>query len=115
MDANTVYGYSIDIEIEEEEYINDVSAEIDELREEHQFFYISSESLDLDHAYGDSDTNGHPVGLLGTFTTGESSLGNLTVILRCHLKKNATGVSDGEIINAGGNTSIEIIFPITIQ
>ncbi|MEO1436990.1 MAG: type 1 periplasmic binding fold superfamily protein, partial [Bacteroidota bacterium] len=101
--------------IEEDSYINNVSDEIDELREEHQFFFDASLDLNMNHVYGDVDLNGNPVGLIGTFSTGEVSIGSLIVILKCEVQKNATGVSDGEIDNSGGETAIEIAFPITIQ
>ncbi|HBK71516.1 MAG TPA: type 1 periplasmic binding fold superfamily protein, partial [Flavobacteriaceae bacterium] len=36
-------------------------------------------------------------------------------ILRHEPNKSASGVSDGDITNAGGETDIEVIFNITVQ
>ena len=43
-----------------------------------------------------------------------STTGNLTIILRHDLDKNGAGVSSGNIANAGGETDIEVVFPIQV-
>jgi hypothetical protein len=51
-----------------------------------------------------------------TFTAAANAVsGNLTVILRHDLNKSAEGVAAGNIANAGGDTDVEIVFPITVQ
>ena len=59
--------------------------------------------------------NGHPIGLQIKMTTGMATTGMLTIILRHEPNKDATGVSDGDITNAGGETDIEITFDIDVQ
>ena len=66
-------------------------------------------------AYTDMDDDGNPLGVSFTLTTGDASTGNLTIVLRHLLDKNAAGVSDGDITNAGGDTDIEVTFPVVIQ
>lgn len=93
----------------------DITAEIQEEAEEHQFFFSISGGLNLTVEYADVDANNNPLGLQTTVTTGSASSGNVTVILRHEPDKFATGVSGGDITNAGGETDIEVVFPITIQ
>ena len=50
-----------------------------------------------------------------TLTTGEAGTGTLSIILRHEPAKDASGVSDGQIANAGGETDIEVSFNITIE
>lgn len=91
-----------------------ITQEIKDEDEEHQFFFKSTVS-NLTVAYSDSDSNGKPVGLSSTLTTGSASTGNLTITLRHEPNKSAIGVSGGDITNAGGETDIEITFPVIVQ
>ncbi|MEO1713252.1 MAG: type 1 periplasmic binding fold superfamily protein, partial [Bacteroidota bacterium] len=93
----------------------DITREIEEEDDEHQLFYQIASDLNLTVAYEDADGNNNPVGLLTTITTGDASTGTLTVTLRHEPAKDASGVSDGDIANAGGETDIEVIFDVEIQ
>ena len=56
------------------------------------------------------------MGLEFTLTTAATAMtGNLTITLRHEPSKNAVGVSDGDITNAGGETDVQAVFPIVIQ
>lgn len=112
--ANTVYTGTMTLLNELESPAENITEEIDEEQEEHQFFFSSSLS-DLTVAYGDTDSNGDPVGLTSTLTTGAAGTGTLTVTLRHEPMKDASGVSGGDIANAGGETDIEVEFPVTVQ
>ena len=96
---------------------NDVENYSEEITEEdiyHQFFFEVND-LDLNIDYNDIDANGNPVGLATIITTGEASTGTITVTLRHEPDKNATGVADGDITNAGGETDVEIEFNLWIE
>jgi hypothetical protein len=82
----------------------DVTEEIEEEDEDHQFFFQVSAALKLTHSYDDQDGNGNPVGLTNKITTGASSSGTLTLTLRHEADKSASGVAAGDITNAGGET-----------
>jgi len=69
----------------------------------------------LSVAYDDKDANGNPVGLSSILTTGDAASGSITITLRHEPAKSASGVSNGDITNAGGETDIEVIFPINVQ
>ncbi|MEM6829692.1 MAG: type 1 periplasmic binding fold superfamily protein [Bacteroidota bacterium] len=115
LDANTTYTFTIELLNETETPAEIVTTEIREEDEDHQFFFLVDGTLNVTAAYGDQDADGNPIGLIGTMTTGDASAGDLTVILRHEPDKNAAGVSDGEITNAGGETDIEVDFAVTIQ
>jgi hypothetical protein len=113
--ANTVYDAQITLLNESESPVEDITEEVEAEQEDHQFFFSTAGGLNLSVSYADQDANGNPLGLITTCTSGDSSSGNLMVILRHEPDKNAAGVKDGDITNAGGETDIEVTFPIVIQ
>ena len=92
-----------------EDPADNITAEVQAEDEDHQFFYTPTNNI-ATIAYTDQDANGNPVGLTFTVTTTAATTGNLTVVLRHEPNKSATGVSDGDITNAGGETDIEVTF-----
>ena len=112
--ANTTYNATIALLNETESPAEDITEEIDELADEHQFFFAES-GLSTTFSYSDEDADGYPVGLSFSITTADSATGTITVTLRHEPTKSADGVSTGDITNAGGSTDIEVSFPITVQ
>lgn len=108
--ANTVYDGSIVLLNETESPAENVTEEIEEEDDEHQFFYTVGTGLDVTTAYEDMDENGNPVGLSFTLTTGAGSSGTLTFTLRHEPMKPNTGLDD-----AGGSTDIEKSFDLVVQ
>lgn len=116
LNSNTTYTGTISILNELENPADNITLEIAEEADEHQFFYQVGSGLNISNlTYLDADTNGNPLGLSFSFDTGEASTGNFTITLRHDLNKSAAGVSDGQIANAGGETDVEVTFPLTIQ
>lgn len=116
--ANTTYTGKVELLNETETPVEIVSEEIEESAQEkldHQFFFAAIPSLLGTFTYADLDGEGNPIGLRFTFTTGAASTGSLSVILRHLPNKSATGVSSGDITNAGGSTDAQAIFPITVE
>lgn len=129
--ANTVYDLSIEVYGEEhshgeEDHDDDddhdhgddenITEEIRTEGEEHQFFFSTTpSSLGLSFTYLDEDATGNPIGLLTQVTTTNAGSGELSVILRHDLNKNANGVAAGNIANAGGSTDISIVLPLVIN
>lgn len=111
--ANTVYNGAIVLLNETESPAENVTEEIEEKDDEHQFFFQAS-GANVTVAYADSDGT-NPVGLATTVTTGDASSGTLTVTLRHEPAKDAAGVAAGDIANAGGETDIEVTFNVTVQ
>ena len=80
----------------------------------HQFFYVST--LDgLFVAYGDQDSEGNPLGIITTLTTGDAGTRTLTVSLIHEPNKSGENVSAGNPANAGSKTDIEVSFDIDVQ
>jgi len=92
-----------------------ITEEVEEEDEEHQVFYQPSSGLNLTFSYQDQDANNNPLGIETEMVTGDASSGTLTVILRHEPDKDAAGVADGDISNAGGETDIEVTFDVDIQ
>lgn len=114
--ANTNYIASMTLLNELENPIENITVEIEEEAEEHQFFYLVGSGLNISNlTYLDFDADGKPLGLNFSFDTGEASQGDFTVILRHEPNKDGAGVSDGDITNAGGDTDISATFPLVIQ
>jgi len=114
LDANAVYTGSLELLNELESPAGDISEEVQEEAEEHQFFFQTTVS-GLNTAYNDMDANGNPIGLSTIVTTNEVSSGTITVTLRHLPNKDASGVSTGDITNAGGETDIEVTFDVEVQ
>lgn len=114
LDTNTTYTGTIEFLNELENPAEDITLEVEEEGTEHQVFYQLSNNLGT-ITYTDTDTNGNPVGLTFNFVTGNAGSGTLTVTLRHEPIKTATGVSSGDITNAGGETDVEVSFPVTVS
>jgi len=112
--VNTTYSGVIELLNETEAPAEDITEEVEESAEEHQFF-MSSTLADLSVSYTDTDANGNPIGITSELVTGEAGEGVLTVILRHEPNKDAAGVSDGDITNAEGETDIEVDFSVNVQ
>jgi hypothetical protein len=112
LSAGTTYTVSIEVRNDEED--EDITEEIEEEDDEHQFFFQISNGLDLAFDYADIDGNGNPIGLSSIFVAGSASSGTMTVTLRHEPDKSATGVADGDITNAGGETDVEATFEVVI-
>ena len=81
---------------------------------EHQVFFSTSVS-GMTISYNDMDDDGNPLGLSSIVNTSTADNGTLTIILRHEPAKDADGVSDGDITNAGGETDIEVTFNIDVE
>ena len=114
LDANTTYSGTVRLLNELDTPVEVVTDEVASEDEDHQFFFSSTIS-DLTIEYTDQDADGNPLGINSTLTTGAANSGSITIILRHEPEKFADGVSEGDIINAGGETDIEVTIPISVQ
>jgi len=112
--ANTTYTGSIVLldELDPTD-IEDITEEVEEEEDEHQFFFQATNSI-ATFAYNDMDGDGNPVGLSFTLTTGAAGTGIITVTLIHEPMKDASGVSDGDITNAGGEEDISEPFNVVV-
>lgn len=113
--ANTEYSGVIELANESGSTAMDITEEVLEEAAEHQLFFQTSMLSGINVSYKDEDENGNPLGLQTTLTTGDAGSGELTITLRHEPEKTATGVAEGKIENAGGETDIELTFDIVVE
>ncbi|NQY05330.1 MAG: type 1 periplasmic binding fold superfamily protein [Flavobacteriaceae bacterium] len=109
--AGTTYNGVMTLLNETEDPAENVTLEIQDEDEEHQFFFIAGGGLDVTTAYSDQDADGNPVGLSFTVTANTASTGTMTITLR----HEPTKPNDGTLAGAGGETDIDATFDITVQ
>ena len=113
--AGTTYTGSTTFLNELENPAEDITVEVEEEGADHQVFYQLPSSIGT-VTYTDTDANGRPIGLNFTLVAGTSgSTGTLTVTLRHLPNKTASGVSGGDITNAGGNTDAAVSFSVAVN
>ena len=112
--ANQTYTGTLELLNESVTPTENITVEIEEEDEDHQFFF-QSDIAGLEIAYGDVDSLGNPIGLETTLVTGAAGSGSITITLKHEPSKSATGVSEGDITNSGGETDIEVTFAIDVE
>lgn len=110
LSANTTYTGSIVLLNETETPAEDITEEVEEEADEHQFFFGLSGSLS-EVTYSDTDEDGNPVGIEFELTTGDSGSGTITITLR----HEPTKPNDGTLADAGGETDIAQTFSVTVE
>jgi hypothetical protein len=111
---NTTYTGTLKILNEAESPAEDITLEIMEEDEDHQFFFSLTNDI-ATATYGDEDSNGNPVGVQFNLLTGAAGSGGFTIILRHEPDKAAADVNTGDVTNAGGSTDVQVTFDITIN
>jgi len=115
--SNTTYNGEVEFLNELVSPPDNITEEVAEESLEHQVFFNVSAGLGTVN-YNDMDADGNPIGLDISFQTENATVITqiMTVTLRHEPNKDAEGVSDGDIANAGGETDIEVMFsPITVE
>lgn len=108
--AGTTYTGAIVLLNETETPAENITEEVEEESEEHQFFFTVGNTLSATTAYLNFDGNGYPLGTEFELETQSASAGSLTVTLRHDLKK----PNDGTLSDAGGETDIAQTFDLAI-
>ena len=113
--VGTTYNGSLVLLNETESPAELVNEEIEGEDDEHQFFFQATNGV-ATFNYVDFDGDGNPIGLEFTLTTSDVVVsGNITITFRHEPSKDAPGVSDGDITNAGGETDIQATFAVIVQ
>jgi len=113
--ANTTLTGTLSLKNTLAEPEEDITEEIHNESDEHQFFYLWSGSPAPSVTYSDTDNNNRPVGLEITLTTHDAYEGTLNLVLRHQPNKDASGVAQGDITNAGGSTDVDLQFPVRVE
>jgi hypothetical protein len=112
--ASAVYNGTVTFLNELETPAGNITEEIFEEGHEHQIFFGQTGLGTF--AYSDTDVNGNPIGLTFKYIAASTATtGNLTLTLRHEPNKDAEGVSQGSITNAGGSTDAEVVFNVSVQ
>ena len=107
---NTQYQGAVQFLNETEDPAEDITQEVIEEADEHQVFYTTTDGLNIQTTYEDQDSQGNPLGVQITLSTGAASEGSLTVTLRHEPVKPNDGLE-----SAGGETDISTSFDVSIQ
>jgi hypothetical protein len=108
--AGTMYTGTIVLLNETETPAENITEEVEEESEDHQFFFTVGNTLRATTTYSNFDGNGNPLGTEFELETQSASAGSLTVTLRHDLKK----PNDGTLSDAGGETDIAQTFDLAI-
>lgn len=108
--GNTTYDGTIVLLNETETPAEDITEEVAEEDDEHQFFFGVSGSINA-VTYGDFDGDGNPLGITFDLETSTAGAASLTITLRHEPKK----PNDGTLADAGGETDIAQTFSLTVQ
>jgi hypothetical protein len=108
--AGTTYNGTIVLLNETVTPPENITEEVEEEDDEHQFFYTVGSGLNVTTEYGNFDGDGNPLGTEFTLITGAASSGTLTFTMRHEPKKPNTGLAD-----AGGETDIAASFNVTVE
>ena len=95
---------------ETESPAEDITEEVEEEDEEHQFIFVASGAIS-GVTYSDQDGDGNPVGLSFELSTGDAGSGSLQITLR----HEPTKPNDGTLAGAGGETDIAQTFNLTVE
>ena len=107
--ANTVYNGVLTLLNETESPAGNITSEVEKEGDHHQFFFDANGNAQI--TYQDEDVNGNPLGLLTSLSSGDISTSTLNVVLRHQpLKPN-----DGSLLDAGGQTDIQVTFDFIIE
>lgn len=110
LSANTTYAGAIELLNETESPAENMTEEIEEEDDEHEFFFTSTVS-GLTISKTDVDVNGNPLGLETSLASGAAGSGSITIVL----KHEPTKPNDGTSASAGGSTDLEVTFNVTVQ
>lgn len=109
--ANTSYTGSLTFLNETESPAEDITEEVEGEADEHQVFYTLGSDLQATVTYANFDEDSNPLGTEIGVQTSNASQGNITITLRHEPKK----PNDGTLNDAGGETDVQVSFPVVIN
>jgi hypothetical protein len=117
LEPNSHYNLGLELIDGSSTVPKDITDEIIAEGDEHQFFFLKSEDVEeaINFTYSDHDEDQKPIGQLTRIETGSVAIGSLEIVLRHQPDKDASGVDQGEIENAGGETDVQVEFPLSIE
>jgi len=108
--AGVTYNGTIELLDETKSPADNITEEVEEEADEHQFFYTIGSGLDVTATATNLDSEGNLLGTEFELTANTASSGSLTFTLRHEPTKPNDGLS-----SAGGETDIAATFSITVE
>lgn len=109
------YNVTIQLLNETETPPEDVTLEVEEEAEAHRFYYEPSGGSNITVSGLDNDSNGIPLGITSTWTTGGAANGSITVTLR-HYGGNPPNKAAADPVNSPkSSTDIDVTFSTKVQ
>jgi hypothetical protein len=109
LSSGSSYIATLEVLDETKSPAEDITVEIAEEKNEHQFFFVTSPTGLVTFSNFDKDSNGKDVGLISTFTTTSVGKGTLQVVLK-HLGEDP---KTGNITN--GESDLDVVFEVVVQ
>lgn len=106
---NTTYSVTATLLNESTDPDTDITAEVAEEADDHQFFYLPV-GVNINVAVTDQDNAGLPLGILSQWTTGEVSTGTVRFVLK---HKPGNKASNDDV--SKGETDIDLNFVARVQ
>ncbi len=95
LSPNKTYTLTVQVLDESKNPVGNVTAEIEEKKDEHLFVYTPTPVSLMSFTVNDKDARGYPVGLSATVKTGTAATGKLQVVLRHQPPVGGKPVKDG--------------------
>lgn len=109
--ANFGYNGAVEFLDETKNPAEDITAEVEAESAEHQVFFFPGQGLNLTFQNLNVDSNNDPLGTEFFLQTGTAGAGDLRLILLHEPKK----PNDGTLADAGGETDVEVSFPVAVN
>lgn len=107
---NKVYNLAIELKDESKSPAVDITEEVEEEGDEHQFYFVPS-AVNVTVSNLNADANGLPLGTTSRWTTGAASTGVVKVVL----KHKPGGIKAAGDLITKGETDIELDFNTRVQ
>lgn len=111
LEADTIYLGTVLFLNETVSPIENITEEVQDEADEHQVLYTIGSSLSASITPTDFDSNSNPLGTSIRLSITSPSEGLLTITLRHEPKK----PNDGTLLDAGGETDVQVSFPVVIN
>lgn len=117
LEANTTYNATITLFDESKTPAAELTSEIEEEADEHEFFYQTLDNLMLAITKTDKDKSQRPVGLKAQIVTSSSSTGKLRITLKHqpNLKVGANEPNREQVAITKGETDVQAEFPVIVE
>ncbi|RYY58383.1 MAG: type 1 periplasmic binding fold superfamily protein [Chitinophagaceae bacterium] len=114
LSPNTTYTASVQLLNETATPVEDITLEVEEESHAHRFYYQPS-AANLTVSNLDNDTNGVPLGINSTWTTGAAGTGQVKVTLRHYPAEPPNKSADDQVDSAKSGTDVEATFNVIVN